>query len=231
MTTLTTRGRGAAALLVGALVLGACSAAADDAAVPVEVDTDGVTTLGPGTGASLPDPVAQLSATDEVALLFMREEERLALDVYTVLGEEWGLPVFSNIAEAEATHTDAVRVLLERYGLDDPVPSREAGEYADPTLQAAYDELVALGMTSLEDALRVGAIVEELDIADLRARPADAPDVAQVFASLERGSRNHLRAFVRQLDRLDADYAPTHLTQAEVDEILAGNIERGPSDA
>ena len=90
---------------------------------------------------------------------------------------------------------------------------------------------LVLGMTSLEDALRVGAIVEELDIADLRARPADAPDVAQVFASLERGSRNHLRAFVRQLDRLDADYAPTHLPQAEVDEILAGGIERGPSGA
>ena len=228
MRTLTTRGRGAAALLVGALVLGACSSAADDAAVPVEVDDEGVTTLGPGTGASLPDPVAQLSADDEAALLFMREEERLALDVYTALGETWGLPIFTNIAAAEQTHTDSVRVLLERYGLEDPVPSRPAGEYADATLQAAYDELVELGSRSLEDALRVGAIVEELDIADLRARPADAPDVAQVFDALERGSRNHLRAFVGQLEQRGADYAPTHLTQAEVDEILAGDIERGP---
>ena len=228
--------RTAAALVaLTALTLSACTGS-DDASGEVsgspavaDVTVDGVTTLAPRRdGSDLPDAVDALSASDEAALLFMREEERLAHDVYTFLADLWGLPVFTNIAEAEQTHTDSVRVLLERYGLDDPVPSRPAGEYADPTLQAAYDELIELGTRSFEDALRVGAIVEELDIADLRARPADAPDVAQVFDALERGSRNHLRAFVGQLEQRGADYAPTHLTQAEVDEILAGDIERGP---
>ena len=228
--------RAAALVALTALTLTACGGteATDDTAaaapaVDVTVDDTGVTTLAPRRdGSDLPAPVDALSASDEAALLFMREEERLALDVYTVLGETWGLPIFTNIAEAEASHTEAVRVLLERYGLDDPVPSRPDGEFADPTLQAAYDELVALGTSSLLDALRVGAIVEELDIADLRSRPADAPDVAQVFAALERGSRNHLRAFVGQLESRGASYEPTHLTQDEVDEILAGDVERGP---
>jgi hypothetical protein len=228
--------RAAVLVALTALTLTACGGteATDDTAaaapaVDVTVDDSGVTTLAPPRdGSDLPAPVDALSASDEAALIFMREEERLAFDVYTVLGETWGLPIFTNIAEAEASHTEAVRVLLERYGLDDPVPSRPAGEFADATLQSAYDELVALGTTSLEDALRVGAIVEELDIADLRSRPADAPDVAQVFAALERGSRNHLRAFVGQLESRGASYAPTHLTQDEVDEILAGDVERGP---
>ena len=223
-----------AAVLIAltAFVLAACDTADDTAstsAVDVTVDDDGITTLAPRRdGSGLPAPVDVLSVTDEAALLFMREEERLALDVSTVLGDMWGLPIFANIAEAEQTHTESVRVLLERYGLDDPVPSRPAGEYADATLQAACDELIELGGRSLEDALRVGAIVEELDIADLRARQAEAPDVAQVFTALERGSRNHLRAFVGQLEQRGAAYAPTHLTQDEVDEILAGEIERGP---
>lgn len=180
-----------------ALTLSACTTSEDDGAVDTDpavadewlaVDDEGVSTFAlPRDGSDLPEPVAELSATDEAALRFMREEERLALDVYEVLAETWGLPIFSNIAAAEATHTDAVRVLLERYDLDDPVPSRDAGEYADAGLQAAYDESVALGTRSLEDALRVGAMIEELDIADLRARPADAPDVAQVLDDLERG--------------------------------------------
>jgi hypothetical protein len=220
-----------------ALTLSACTTSEDGGAVDTDpaiadeelaVDDDGVSAFAPPRdGSDLPAPVAELSAADEAALLFMREEERLALDVYEVLAETWGLPIFSNIAEAEATHTDAVRVLLERYDLDDPVPSRDAGEYADAELQAAYDEFVALGTRSLEDALRVGAMIEELDIADLRARSADAPDVAQVFDNLERGSRNHLRAFVGQLEQRGFDHAATYLTQAEVDEILGGDIERG----
>lgn len=233
------RRAGTALAVVAALTLATCTgtddatsidqvAAAIEEGAGVTVDDAGVTTIAPPRdGTDLPDPVAELSADDEAALIFMREEERLALDVYTVLGDAWGLPIFANIARAEATHTDAVRVLLERYDIDDPVPSRDAGEYSDPHLQAVYDELVTLGMRSLEDALRVGAMVEELDIADLRARPADAPDVAQVFANLERGSRNHLRAFVGQLERRDADYTPTYLSQADVDVILAGDLERG----
>lgn len=220
-----------------ALTLTACATSEDggaegpDRTVADEglaVDDNGVSTFTPPRdGSDLPAPVAELSAADAAALLFMREEERLALDVYDVLAETWGLPVFSNIAGAEATHTDAVRVLLERYDLDDPVPSRDAGEFSNAELQAAYDEFVALGTRSLEDALRVGAMIEELDIADLRARPADAPDVAQVFDNLERGSRNHLRAFVGQLDQRGFDHTATHLTQAEVDEILSGDVERG----
>ena len=49
---------------------------------------------------------------------------------------------------------------------------------------------------------------------------SDNPDIDRVYSNLERGSANHLRAFIRQLDRRDANYEPTELSQAEFDEII-----------
>ncbi|MDP2030099.1 MAG: DUF2202 domain-containing protein [Thiobacillus sp.] len=48
-------------------------------------------------------------------LLFMREEEKLARDVYLTLYETWGLAVFSNIASSEQSHMDALLKLLRTY--------------------------------------------------------------------------------------------------------------------
>ncbi len=89
--------------------------------------------------------------------------------------------------------------------------------------------MVAQGSASLVEALQVGALIEELDIADLRARASTAPDVQFVFDNLERGSRNHLRAFVRQLNSRGATYAPSHLSRADFDAIVTSPMERGRS--
>lgn len=169
-----------------------------------------------------------LSADDEAGLVQMHEEERLAHDVYVALGDRWDVMVFDHIAAAEATHQQAIELLLDRYGIDDPAAGLAAGEFSDPEVQALYDSLVEQGSTSLTEAYRVGATIEELDIADLRDHATDAADVTLVYANLEKGSRNHLRAFARQLDALDASYTPTHLTQSEYDSIVDSDVERGP---
>jgi hypothetical protein len=94
-------------------------------------------------------------------------------------------------------------------------------------MQELYDELLAQGMESKVAALTVGATIEELDIADLRARAETTDEVAidEVYARLERASKNHLRAFVGQLELLGVDYEPTVLD--DFDEIVAAPIERG----
>ena len=51
----------------------------------------------------------------------IREEEKLARDVYITLGEQWGLPIFASIAESEQRHMDAFGRLIDKYGLEDPV--------------------------------------------------------------------------------------------------------------
>jgi hypothetical protein len=173
-------------------------------------------------GVSLSDAEAQ-------GILYMREEEKLARDVYTTLGAQWGLPVFQNIASSEQVHMDAIETLIDRYGLADPDAGAAVGEFANADLQELYDELVARGSGSLTEALSVGVLIEELDITDLQQRIADVThaDVTRVYENLLNGSENHLRAFVSTLGRYGEDYAPLYLDQATFDAILAGGPAGG----
>lgn len=134
------------------------------------------------------------------SLLFMIEEEKLAHDVYVTLGDLWGGRIFTNIAASESTHQGQVFTLLEARDLGDP-RSSEIGVFTDDTLQALYDDLIAMGSESRDAAMQVGVTIEEKDIADL-ATAITAEDEADVIAVYERlisGSENHLAAFERQI--------------------------------
>ncbi len=122
----------------------------------------------------------------------------------------------------------SVKVLMDKYELEDPI--LEAGKFANSDLQALYDDLVEQGNSSVEEALRVGAVIEETDIQDLLDRLAetDNEDIKMVYGSLMRGSRNHLRAFVNNLERRGIEYSPEVLSQGEFDQIVGTPIERGP---
>lgn len=196
------------------------------------VDAEGATTIeAVALEAALASvPVTELSDAETAGLLLMREEEKLAHDIYLTLYDLWGQPVFQNIARSEATHTDAVLTLLERYGIADPVGDNAAGVFTNPELQALYDDLVAQGSESLIAALMVGAIVEEIDILDLEELSAqtDKADIITVYANLTKGSRNHLRAFVRIVEQRGGEtYAPQVMVQEDFDAIIAGGVESG----
>lgn len=184
-----------------------------------------------GEGVCLQDlELADLSDEEIEGILFMREEEKLARDVYQMLYEEWELRAFQNIAASEQAHMDALAVLIERYGLDDPTLGSDRGEFQNSELQNLYNELVEQGKESLESALRVGATVEEIDIVDLEelVDETDATDVLRVYENLLRGSRNHLRAFVGTLERQTGEsYSPQHMGQDAYDDVLAGSVETG----
>lgn len=142
------------------------------------------------------------TAIDEATvqeLLYMAEEEKLAHDVYVALGETYEVRQFTNIAQAELRHLDSVRVLLDRYDLDDPTVDAAAGEFTNAQLQQMYDDLVDSGSGSVADAAQAGVTIEETDIADLTQaiNDTDAADVVQVLTSLRDGSQRHLAAFER----------------------------------
>jgi hypothetical protein len=164
---------------------------------------------------------------DEIAdLLFMREEEKLARDVYLALYEQWGTPVFQNIAASEQVHMDAILDLINQYGLQDPAAGNPAGEFTDQTLQALYDELTAAGSRSLVDALYGSAAIEEIDILDLQGSLAQTgnSDIVPIYQSLLAGSENHLRAFVSSWERQTGEtYQPQRLGQNEYTEIMSGS--------
>ena len=140
-----------------------------------------------------------LSDAEIADLLFMREEEKVARDLYNALYEQWDVRVFANIARSEQKHMDAVKTLLDAYGIQDPVGVDAPGVFENDELQALYDELLAQGSGSVEQALAVGVLVEETDIADLQAalQNTDNPSISKVYENLLMGSENHLKAFSR----------------------------------
>jgi hypothetical protein len=148
--------------------------------------------LGQGSASA-----GQLTLQDEENILLMREEEKLARDVYLTLGEKWNVPVFKNIAQAEARHMSVMKMLVERYGLQDPVTDDTVGSFTGPEFTKLYGELVASGSESLAAAYGVGVKIEELDIKDLKDSLAtvQSTDVRRVYQNLLRASENHLRAF------------------------------------
>ncbi len=174
------------------------------------------------------DP-AGLSAEESAALLYMREEEKLAHDVYVTLYAKWGLPIFQNISQSEQKHTDAVKELLDRYGLSDPASS-SLGVFTNPELQKLYNDLVARGSQSLSEALKVGAMIEEVDILDLQERLAqnDNADIQQVFNNLLNGSYNHLRSFTSTLKTQTGEtYQPQYLSAEAYQAIIGAGAGNG----
>lgn len=149
---------------------------------------------------------AALSTTDETSLTLMREEEKLARDVYISLYKMWRLPVFDNISKSEQTHMDAILTLLKRYDIADPALTE--GYFTNGDLQLLYNELIAKGELSLIDALEVGVIIEEKDIIDLKAEIAITKlnDIKRVYSNLMNGSLNHQNAFISNLEKLGVVY-------------------------
>ncbi|MDO9220786.1 MAG: DUF2202 domain-containing protein [Thiobacillus sp.] len=173
--------------------------------------------------------LSSLSQTEKTDLLFMREEEKLARDVYLTLYETWGLAVFSNIASAEQSHMDAILKLLRTYRLPDPAAGKAIGEFTSPTLQSLYDTLMEKGRLSALDALQVGGIIEETDMRDLvdAIERSDNADIDATYENLLCGSRNHLRAFARNLESMTSQaYTALVITQDEVDTIVSSPMEQ-----
>ena len=142
-----------------------------------------------------------LNQAEIEALVYMREEEKLARDVYHYLYDFWGQWIFSNIEASEQQHMDAVLNLLDKYGLDDPARNNDYGVFQNPDLQKLYDFLLAKGINSELDAINVGIMIEETDIEDLidYKEQTDKKYITQVFTNLLNGSENHLAAFNSQL--------------------------------
>ncbi|MBJ7469935.1 MAG: DUF2202 domain-containing protein [Solirubrobacteraceae bacterium] len=146
-----------------------------------------------------PSPAATLTTEQAAALAYLREEEKLARDVYLVLSGTSGDRRFTMIGRSEQQHYDMVGGLLATYGVPDPALGRKPGAFTDPALQDAYDDFVQRGSVSREAALAVGREIERMDLADLAERRAGLPqpDIQAVVDRLAAGSQRHLAAFSR----------------------------------
>ncbi len=170
-----------------------------------------------------------LDQAETAAIVFLKEEEKLARDVYLTLSLEYGTAIFTNIARSEDHHMGLVDHLIIRYGLEDPAEGNPIGVFTNPEIGTLFTSLVAQGQQSLLDALVVGATIEDMDLADLYVMigATDNLDIALIAQNLAAGSRNHLRAFVKVLGLNGGVYEAQYLDPDVMAEILASDPERG----
>ena len=156
-----------------------------------------------------------LSSPEITGILLMREEEKMAKDVYTFFYNKFNYRIFNNISKSETVHAEAMLRLITYFKLSDP-STTTAGTYSNPELQELYNKFVSEA-TTVEDALRTGAFIEEYDIADLKKLISETGNsyIIRVYSNLKRGSENHLRAFTRMLKLKGIVYEPQILDKEE----------------
>lgn len=157
-------------------------------------------------------------------LKYLREEEYLAGDIYEYFSNMYDIPVFRNISKSEDVHTERVRMLIDRYQIEDPAANHTAGNFKNEELQNLYNSLIEKGSYSLDSAIVVGLMIEEKDILDLQEaldNTIKAEDIRAVYIALKRGSNNHLRAFYRHAEARKLDYSPRFLDELTFREYLS----------
>jgi len=146
-----------------------------------------------------------LTSAQKDSILFMYQEEKVARDAYITLGKKYPTTnTFSNIALSEQSHMDAVESLCLKYGVYiKNINESEVGTFVLPELQGLYNVIIAQGMVSLSEALKVGVAIEQKDITDILAAEVGMPsDVIKVFERLRAGSYSHLDAFNKALSNV-----------------------------
>lgn len=167
-----------------------------------------------------------LTNADKESLLFMLEEEKLARDTYEFLDNEWGISPFANIKKSEQSHMDAISNLLDQYKIAYTILTY--GNFSNQDLQDYYDQFVLDGAVSAENALQIGATIEDLDIEDLEKYKSNTvnSNIIDVFDKLQCGSRNHLRSFISTIVSNGNTYSPQFLSSSEYQSIINGSNEQ-----
>ncbi len=167
--------------------------------------------------------IDSLTDNDLETLQFLLEEEKMARDVYSLLGDEFGIQIFKNISNSEQKHMDFILETMNAYNID-PIYSIDAGEFINTEIQNLYNTLTNNGMNSPVDALIVGATIEDLDIYDLDQNIASIINetLIQLYAKLKCGSENHMRAFAENLQNHQSNYSPQYISQSQYNDILSG---------
>ncbi len=173
------------------------------------------------TGVSGPE--LALTAIEQYDLSFLREEEKLARDVYLFNKERYGENIFDNIASSEQTHMDKVLEFLELAGLDDPIKTNAIGDFNNAELASLYRELTEQSSVSLVEALKVGALIEDLDIDDIEKMMAHTTNtsVLKVYSNLVCGSKNHIRSYTNSIVSNGETYTPQFITVEYYNQILS----------
>jgi len=200
------------------------------------------------SAAAADDSAAVLDFNEQTHLVFTCEEEKLARDVYRVLGRRF--PEIGAFAEMEASKEHsrcAVLDLMRKYRVSVPRVNDNVGVFSWGIYGRYFTEkylaFTSQGSGSPLDALYVAAFMEELNILDINDCPkvivdisngineaaacgrnyTRNPDVLQIYDSMLEESRKHLRLLVNDIELQigTGKYQAQLLQQETLDDILA----------
>jgi hypothetical protein len=181
---------------------------------------EGILSLTRAGGVASASLLGSLTPREKDGLIFIWEEEKAARDIYSSLYEKNNLTIFLDLTRSEESHMDQAKAVIDKYGL--VLPADVPGVFENQTLQDIHDRLLAEGLESDEQALKVAAEFEEISIMDLEAELAAAEneDVRTMYQGLLAGSRKHLRSYVADLKEQGIEYEPRHLLRSEFEETV-----------
>ncbi len=110
-----------------------------------------------------------LNTREAETLVLMREDEKLARDVYHAFYTYWRQASWLEAMQRRQARMNRIASLLQQYELPDPLPDTRPGSFPSPELAELYTQLVKRGAQSYIDAVDVCIQIEQLDIADLQA--------------------------------------------------------------
>jgi hypothetical protein len=169
-----------------------------------------------------------LSHQDVSWLIWMREEEKLSRDVYTNLWKKWETKIFLDVAAVEQIHMDSIKLILEKYWIDDPVKDDSIWIFSSFAIKKLYDDFIFQWNKSLLDAFILAADAESLDIlyiSDL-VKQTQNQDIISLYNTLIIWSRNHLRNYVKEIKDNGGSYKPKYLSQEVYDGIILSQDEK-----
>lgn len=223
-----------ATALLGLFALVSCNKSDDftptnDAPLAIlSVDADGVSTLTRANVAPVLGVTAPLSA-DEIEFLFaIREDEKVARDLYTSFSALYPASVqIAKIKTAEDSHIACIEAVLDYYEISYPAMTA-TGVFEDAERQALYNDLVDKSATLLE-TFGTMAVIEEETVLAYKSVQSEITNenISLVVANMIKASSNHLKAAVRQITALGGSYTPSYLSAEEFDAIINSSFQNG----
>lgn len=223
-----------AAVLIGFFALISCTKSDD--LIPegetslslLSVDAEGVSSMTRANVVPVLDATSPLTA-DEIEFLYaMREDEKLARDLYAYFWTRYPTaPQIQRISKAEESHIAAIETVLDYYEISYPAMSAP-GVFEDSTRQALYDELALKSETMLE-AFQTMAFVEDRDLFAYKMVQSQITNanLSLLIENMIKASTNHLKAAIRQIFVRDGSYTSIYLSAEEYDAIIKLPFQNG----
>jgi hypothetical protein len=165
-----------------------------------------------------------LSPAETKALINVHDNQKLSLFVYDSLFAIWGINPFGNIRYAEDQHVHFLDDVAENYALvlDENGISNNNPGFITQQAETIYQESISKGSLSVVDALKRGALLEEMSLLVLHEAKAVTikSDLLHTFDILAMGSKNHLQAFNKRLKMYGVNYEPGILEPKDFKNII-----------